>query len=189
MPNVIRLTEPAAEPVTAAEAKAQLDITDTDDDVMIGTFISAARRRVEDYCQRPFVSATWAVLYDGALPGGDCPLTVPLADVAEITEVSYRGADGTAQIWAMSGNWSFDAERQEITPVAAWPGGTHLRIAATAGNDDSPLDIPAPVKVAILMFVADMYENREAGNDMGKAYEINPRATQLLDPYRERMGL
>lgn len=180
MVKVIRLTEPASEPVTTTEAKARIDVVFSDDDTQIADLISAARRAIEDYCNRPFVEATWAVLYGGDLPTLDAPLCVPLKGITAVTQVTYKDTNGTTQTWAESGNWIFDAERQEITPDDAWPDGTDLRIAATAGNGDSPLDIPGTIKQAILFLVWDYYEPHD---------ELQKRAFRLADPYRERLGL
>lgn len=180
MVKVLRLTEPVAEPVTLEEATARVDVVFSDDDDQIEALIKSARREIEDYCQRPFVSATWAVLYDGNLPTGDAVLCVPLADVTAITEITYRDGSLAVQEWLESGNWSFDAERQELRATDAWPSGTDLRIAATAGNSDSPLDVPPAIRQAILFLVWDTYEPHD---------ELRTRAFRMADPYRERLGI
>lgn len=40
--------------VTVAEVKSYLHITDSDDDVLLGLFVTAASRAVDDYCGRQF---------------------------------------------------------------------------------------------------------------------------------------
>ena len=180
MVKVLRLSEPSSEPITTAEAKARLDVTFSDDDDQIAAMISAGRRAVEDYCNRAFVQATWAVLYDGDLPSERTSLCLPLPDVSAVTSISYLDANLASQTWAESGNWSFDGERREITPDSAWPSGTKLRVAVTAGNGDSPISIPPPIRQAILYAVWDMYEPHS---------ELWDRAKVLADPYRERLGV
>ncbi|HMU15817.1 MAG TPA: head-tail connector protein [Thauera aminoaromatica] len=51
----------------------------------------------------------------------------------------------------------------------------------------SPGTRPAPLRVATLMIVADLYENREAQVD----FEIraNPAVERLLFPYRVNLGV
>lgn len=51
----------------------------------------------------------------------------------------------------------------------------------------SPNDRPAPIRIAVLMIVADLYENREAQVD----FEIkpNPAVERLLFPYRACLGV
>lgn len=42
--------------------------------------------------------------------------------------------------------------------------------------------LPAPIRAAALMLVADLYDNREAQAD--RAYHANPTYERLLNPYR-----
>lgn len=51
----------------------------------------------------------------------------------------------------------------------------------------SPGARPAPIRIAVLMIVADLYENREAQVD----FEIrpNPAVDRLLFPYRVELGV
>lgn len=51
----------------------------------------------------------------------------------------------------------------------------------------SPGTRPAPIRAAVLMLVADLYENREAQVD----FEIrpNPAVDRLLFPYRACLGV
>lgn len=185
--RIVRLTDISADPVTLAEAKAHLRISFDDDDDEITAFIKTARRRIEDYCNRLFVSASYAVLFDGDLPAGDSVLSVPVSDVTSVTSVKYRDLDGTQQTWDSS-DYSFDDERQELRPVDAWPDGTELRVEVVAGAS-SASDVPSPIKTAILLYVGEMYENREAGNFTSDRYELNPGTLSLVQPYRDRMGI
>lgn len=185
--RVIRLTDPSFEPVTLTEAKKHLPVDFSDDDFQVMAFISAARRRVEDYCCRSFVSASWAVLFDGQLPIGDAAMLVPIPDVSTVTSVKYRDLDGVVQTWA-SENYSFDPEREELRPVNAWPDGTQMRVEVVAGRS-STYGVPEPIKVSILLYMAETYENRQAGMFTSENYELNPRVLEMLQPYRVRMGI
>jgi uncharacterized phage protein (predicted DNA packaging) len=51
----------------------------------------------------------------------------------------------------------------------------------------SPNDRPAPIRVAVLMIVADLYENREAQVDFD--IKPNPAVERLLFPYRACLGV
>lgn len=184
-PAVIRLTDPSVEPITLDQAKAHLRFTGSSSDDEIGAMISAARARVEAFCNRPFVSASFAILHDGALPSGDLPIRVPVAGVTEVQDVSYRDVDGVSQTFEA---YIHDAERQIIEPDDAWPAGDRLRIQVTAGDDSSPPEVPADIRYAILLYLADMFELREA-QVVGMTLAANPAAENLMMPHRERMGL
>ena len=62
--SLVRATEPANNPVTLAEAKAQLRIDSSAEDGLIGTLITAATRWVEDYCDRTFCHTRWTMRVD-----------------------------------------------------------------------------------------------------------------------------
>ena len=127
---VIRLTDPSVEPITLDQAKAHLRFTGSSSDDEIGAMISAARARVEAFCNRPFVSASFAVLHDGALPSGNLPIRVPVAGVTEVEDVSYRDVNGVSQTFEA---YTHDAERQIIEPqhldlVPVPPSTTRRRV-------------------------------------------------------------
>ena len=62
--SLVRATEPAAYPVTLAEAKLHLRIDNTDDDTLITSLIASATRWAEDYCDRTFCSTQWTMRLD-----------------------------------------------------------------------------------------------------------------------------
>lgn len=182
--RVLRLTQPASEPVTTAQAKAHLRVDDTASDNEIDWFISVARQRVEDFCNRAFCEATFAVLYDGDLPSGGIALSVPMPG-ATVDAITYRDTGGAIQSFT---DYTYDAERQEITPDDAWPDGENLRVAITAGDDGAPPVVPYPIYSAILLYVGDLFENRLAQVE-GSSFGENRAAEALMMPYRERMGI
>ena len=61
--SLVRATEPA-NPVTLAEAKAQLRIDSSAEDDLISTLITAATRWAEDYTDRTFCHTQWQMRLD-----------------------------------------------------------------------------------------------------------------------------
>ena len=49
--------------------------------------------------------------------------------------------------------------------------------------------VPAAIKAAIFLTVADLYENRSAQELSGGQFQINQTVKNLLNPYRVDMGL
>ena len=73
-----------------------------------------------------------------------------------------------------------DALIQSMIDAATQSVANHLDMHADDMEDY--IDMPAPVAAAILLRVADLFENREAVNDR-PLYE-NPTFARLLAPYR-----
>lgn len=180
--KVIRLTNPTTEPITLVEAQDHLRLIDGEDSDYVNAVISAAREYVETYCSRPFAAASFAVIYSGDLPIGDQAVSVPVADVTAVSAVEYRDENGAEQTWAAE-NYRHDADRQTLTPLDSWPSGTDLRIEVAAGAT-----LPASIKSAMLLIMADLYELRTA-NVVGATVVENPAAAAMMSLYRERMGI
>ena len=72
-----------------------------------------------------------------------------------------------------------DALIQSMIQAATYSVADYLGMAH---EDMELLAPPAPVEAAILLRVADLFENREAVND--RPYSKNPTFEALLNPYR-----
>lgn len=171
-----RTTEPAAEPVSVAEAKAHLRVTSQDDDVLIAELIRAARQWFEEQTYRALVSQTWDLTLD-RFPAGRDPIRVPRAPLIGVTSLVYTDAAGTSQTWAAS-EYLVSATRSPgvIRPASGrtWPGVDDrpdaVRVRFVAGYG-TPADVPSPIKSAIKLMVGQAYEFRE---------ELTERPTQAL---------
>jgi uncharacterized phiE125 gp8 family phage protein len=175
-------TPPAVEPVTLDEAKAQLRVTYDQEDALIGSLITAARQRIEAELGIAMIATgvsevhdVWPLEITTAVPVTD-PLTAlfsgpirlrrgPLLSVADIGV-----ADGTGTFQTVN-PLSYAAEvgsrPGRVAPYdVAWPspgvatGG--VRIDYVAGYGAAESDVPAPLRQAILMLVADGFEHRNA---------------------------
>jgi hypothetical protein len=62
--SLVRVTEPAVNPVTLEEAKAHLRIDSDAEDDLISALITAATRWAEDYCDRTFCHTQWQMSVD-----------------------------------------------------------------------------------------------------------------------------
>lgn len=77
--------------------------------------------------------------------------------------------------------WTPEGDRREPLPI--WPG------TVTSAADEYPVlftatpgPVPAPLKAAILLLVADLYANREAGTE--ESLTENPTFDRLIWPFR-----
>ena len=158
-------TAAATDPVTLAEAKEHLRIDGTDDDTWLTNNITAATNIAQKFANRQFVTAT----YDWFLPGF-CwdELRVPMPPLQSVTSITYVDSAGTTQTLATS-VYQVDANREpgRITPAYGqyWPSwrvdtynAVTVRFVAGYGAASA---VPKEVKTAILLWLGELYENRE----------------------------
>lgn len=198
------VTGPAATPVSRTEARNHLRLDDDVDDSLVRAYIQAATDWAENYTGRFFVSRTCQMMLDGArelesplwegMRTG--PSNVAYLDhielaavpVISVESIKYYSDDDTQYTWAAS-NYFVDTF-SEPAKVVLRDGGTYptdlraangLEINFTAGYGSNPSAVPEAIKVAILQYIAFLYEHR-GDNEAGM--QSPPVLRALLDPYR-----
>lgn len=177
-------SEPATEPVTAAEAKTHLRVTSSDDDTYITTLIKVARQLCESYAGLSFITQTRQIKLD-SFPAGDAPIRLSYGPVSAVGTFTYlNDAAGTTTMVAGT-DYTLDihSEIPRLVTLDSWP--TDLRddtphrvvITYTAGYG-SASDVPAIIKQAILMQIGSLYENRQ---DEGSNGTVCWSSAALLD--------
>lgn len=180
---------PQAEPVSLDEARRHLRDPESSQDPLINSLITAARQHIERVCERALMPQSWRLSLD-AFPSG-C-IELPGGLVRSITTVAYTDASGAAQTLAAGTGYQADLDAQpaRLSPPAAggsWPSTQSdkvnaVQITYAAGYADAAA-VPAPVKAALLLIVADLFELREAGV-IGTTVQDNPAVSRLLMPYK-----
>ena len=170
------------EPVTLAEAKAQLRIEDDFllDDTYINSLISMARDRAEKYCNRFFTGQQITILYDGATP---LLIELHYPDLSSVESVQYTDSDLALQTITAT-DYVVDLDRRRITFVNSPIVGIDYRVNATT---DAPIDFEG-AKIAMLMMIADMYEMRTE-SVVGMSINDNPAVLAALYPYRVNLSV
>jgi hypothetical protein len=197
---------PDKEPVTLANVKSWARIDDPNDDTIIMGLISTARTAAEEYIRRSLITQTWKLTLDlspsrfgrdfqegvyqmpvselyGGLPR---QIALPKIPVQSVNSITTYSLDNTASTFGRS-NYFLDAASGRVTLNfgCIWPA--NLRAAAacvisyTAGYGDAPSDVPSPIKQAIMIHVATLYEQRGESAD---AMSLPPGSKQLLNQYR-----
>jgi uncharacterized phiE125 gp8 family phage protein len=187
--------EPAEEPVSLTEAKAHLRVTHSDDDDRIEVMIEAARQMAEVFLNRAIVTQTIAAVFDRFRS----EMKLPFGGCTSVTGITYLDSAGASQT-ASSTLYGVDVVRAPAVVYLkngqSWPSTlvernavtvTYLAGAIPASGSPADNQVPARIKQAILMMVADMYENVEA-QVAGYSIEANPTVHNLLYPLRE-LGL
>ena len=182
MYKTVVITPASVEPVTLAEAKAQLRLEPsfTLDDSYIADLISAARDRVESYCNRFFTQQTVTVLFDENMPVAE--MQIPYPNIQSVDSVQYV-QDATLTTLPTA-DYYVDTLRQKITNIGNWPTVDNYRMTLTTS---APLELSG-VKQAILMIVTDLYELR-AEHVVGASIAVNKAVEMKLYPYRENLGI
>jgi len=161
--HTIRIvTPPTSEPVTIAEAKAQLHIGASDDahDTELAAFIAAAREEWERDTSAALINRT----IEHRLPAfqDTIKLTVlPVVTVASVKYIDEAGAEQTVS----SANYYLDSDEVRFLDTFVKPAtqkrSEAVRITYTAGYGDDSKYCPELDRMAIKLNLAYRFENRD----------------------------
>lgn len=184
MPKTL-VTAPSGYPVTLTEAKTHLRVTNTDDDAYINAIINAATAEAETYTRRALLTQTWDVFLDGFSDS----MEMPKGQLQSAT-ISYVDSGGATQTLATS-VYTVDTDSDpgviRLAYGQSWPSvhdqanAVTIRIVCGYGNAS---DIPMPIRQAILLQIAHLYEAREPVV-FGASVDAIPMSYEsLLSSYR-----
>ena len=161
------ITEPAIEPVTLDEAKLFLRIDTTDDDALLASLITAARRLIEQTTRKCLLQQTWRFGLD-RWPVATL-LRLPLAPLMSLSMVTVMDGAGNRVAQSLA---NFQINPTSVPPTiqaktvptsgAACEGG--IQIDAAFGYGSTAASVPQPLRVAVLMVLARFYEMRGQGD-------------------------
>ena len=168
--SVTRATGPAVEPLTVAEAKLHLRVDISDDDVFIGTLITAAREWVEAYLDRTLIT-TQLILRAAEFPTEELELARPpmaTAGTATAVVITYTLADTTTATLSTA---LYRVDRTttpgNVAPVinGTWPSdviedANAVAVTYWAGYGPTSASVPATIRHACLMLIGHWYESR-----------------------------
>jgi len=153
-------TQPENEPVTLEELRrhTRVFVEDEGEDAYLQALGKAAREWTEAVTCRSWITQTIEARFD-AFPTSK-PLTLWYPPLQSVNSVTF-GAD--AATWDPSDYEVVAGTPGEIRPIAgkSWPGQGPVWVEFAAGYGDDPEDVPAAVRHAILMLVAQYYEQRQ----------------------------
>jgi uncharacterized phiE125 gp8 family phage protein len=185
------LTPPGVEPIALDHAKTFLRVSHADEDELITNLIVSARERVEAETGRALITRTCReTLDDWAIEGRfspPCVLKLPAPPLQSVTAITLFAADGSGAAWD-AGEYLVDTEsdpgRIAVAGRSAFPRPGRklagIQIDFAAGYGDTPDDVPAALKEAILRLVGEAYHDR----DGPAARPLPASIAALLSPYR-----
>jgi uncharacterized phiE125 gp8 family phage protein len=187
----VRIVAPTEMPISLDDAKQHLRVDHSDDDTLIESLIAAATERLDGWTGilgRALVEQTWRVDIDRPASAG--LICFPLAPVMSIGSFDYDDAGSSTVLPPDLYELKVDMRGAFVAraPSASWPSlGSRASITFTAGYGAAAA-VPAPLKVAIKMMVADLYEFRQSAiQSTVNAVPVSTTVKALIDPYR-RVG-
>jgi len=157
-------TAPASEPITLAEAKAQLRIESdfTDDDTWLTTALTIVREQVEALTNRSIMPQTMEL----AISEFEDAIQLPRPPYTSLTSITYYDVDNTQQTLASSeylvndfAEPAYVVKESAITYPGVYDRPDAIRLIFVAGYANAAA-VPASLKQAMLMLLTDLYDNR-----------------------------
>lgn len=201
---------PEQRAVTLDEVKQYLRVDGTQDDEMLGTYILAATEYLEQYCGRKFITQTAEFHLDGFgrfndeklialgegvhdgykgdyLSGGADYIDLPFKPVQSVVSlITYDDANNSATFTSSAYRLDSNTGRVYLNTGYTWPTDLRdydaIKITFICGYGDSPNDMPAPIRQAVKMQVAKMYE-------CAGACDMSDACKALLASFRTLDGL
>ncbi len=183
------LTPPAVEPISLADAKAHLRVDTTDEDSTINLLITVARESIEQETGRALITQSWSWVFDH-WPDAFA-LSVPKPPLITVDAIKSFDSEDAATIVDVNdfilNASSFDG-RLVLKVGSSWPIAQRpiagFEIQFTAGYGAAATDVPAPLRQAILLLVAQSFEER-LPFDLAHEGAVLPHAVDvLIAPYR-----
>lgn len=195
------VTQPTSEPVTIADVKLSLRITDSTDDAMLTRMVRAAREAVEGYLNRSIITQTRKLTLD-AFPNVASPISgsdddapsrslgmgainLPMGPVQSISSLKYYDESNTLQTIAGS-LYTADAAgaRLLLNSGQSWPTSPRstaaVEVTYICGYGADATAVPAAILEGIIQVACRMYESRGCC----AADEAVDGCRSILAPYR-----
>lgn len=173
-------TPPAAEPLTAAEARVELGLTENDD-ARLARLIGAARQLAEAFTGRALVTQTITFQMDAFPPpevpwwdgvrvgsirafAGGAPIALPRPPLQSVTSVTYLDLSGTERTMDPT-HYRVDTLAEPgriiLVPGRSWPSDAeafaNVTVRYVAGYG-GPEDVPLAFVEAILAHIRETLE-------------------------------
>lgn len=186
--TLVRTTDPSVEPITLAEAKANLRIDHDSEDALIEGLIRAAREEVEASTGLALIDQDWRRVLDRVPSSGR--VLLHRHPVKSIISVTLYGSDGEASLLD-PGDYRLDAvSRPARLHILKRPANhvamNGIEVDFSAGFGESGADVPDLIKRAIHLLVAHWFEFRASFGAADQPVSFPDAYARLIAPYRMR---
>ncbi|MBX3568752.1 MAG: head-tail connector protein [Rhizobiaceae bacterium] len=185
---LFRTVEPAAEPVTLAEAKAHLRLDGTAEDDLLAGLIRAAREDLERAAGLALIDQHWRLTLD-AVPRHDT-LLIARHPVREIVAVTAYGSEGEASLVPADDYFADLVSRPARLHFARRPPPGRcmngLEVDFRAGFGEAGTDVPDLLRRAVLLLAAHWYEFRAGFGPDEQPVSYPPAYERMIATWRDR---
>tara|TARA_S200002703_G_scaffold154916_1_gene158435 strand:- start:10562 stop:11236 length:675 start_codon:yes stop_codon:yes gene_type:complete len=210
MAGLTTVTAPATTPITATEAGEYLRLDSGVDATLLGVMVDGAADYVEAYTNRSMINRTLKYsidyideldypLHDGFSVGPDLYyrntyLNLPRPPVSSVTHVKFFDDADTENTFSTD-KYYLDNQREparvKLRRGEVWPTALRvsnaIEVTYVSGYGATSADVPAQLRLAMLQYVAFIYENRGDSITEGAHIARIPQAIRtMLDPFRVR---
>jgi uncharacterized phiE125 gp8 family phage protein len=186
------ITPASLKALTVQEVKDYLRVDSSDEDTLLGVLIDAATQIGEHYLGRFLLTTVIEEFYDffpvyktGVNPfrGDKNIVYLSRGPVQSIAHVKYIDGNGSEQtVSASDYNTDLVSEPARIMPEEGWQATKDtvnaVIVRYTCGYTQAS-DVPANIKVALLLIISEMYEKR-----VDSVHRLPTASEHLLNPYR-----
>lgn len=201
-------TQPASEPVTLAEVKSSLRITNTAEDALLTQYITDARIWAERYTGRKFITQTITEYHDSMTDGvqgewwsgrrmgpvdmisGARSLTLETLPIQSVTSFHTVGTDNSETLYASTNyyldNYENDMRNRIILNTGSsltgnYRASNNIKVVYVAGYGDNAADVPSSIRRAIIVYCGQLWSNRGVCDSTCAA---GCGASNMLQPYK-----
>jgi uncharacterized phiE125 gp8 family phage protein len=191
----VLITPPAVQPVTLAEAKLHLRVDANDEDTLIQSLIAAATAHFDGWSGtlgRCLITQTWSVPFgswpiDGLMQLPYPNISSPVLTYRDTANVTQTVSAGLVTLYSNHIGTTLRLSDAFTYPDVFDDTATPITVQFTAGYGATGIDVPAPIRQAMLLLIGHLYANREAAISGGMA-QLPLGIAALVAPYR-RIGL
>ena len=182
--SLVRVTAPAASPISLAEAKAQMKVESSDDDTIIQRLIDAAVAfvDVQGALGKAMITQTWGQW----LSPNPSTVYLSLGPVQSVSAIKYYDVDGVLQTATLNDFNVFGTpNRISVSPKSgkAWPvtqtRDDAIKIEYVIGYGSTSSSVPETVRHALMMLVAHWYDMRETSTEK-QMYDLPYGFTDMI---------
>lgn len=161
------ISSPSIYPVSVADLKGQLRVTDNDEDAMLAGYIKTATKELESLTRRKFLQYTIDEVYDHWPVTTTTPAIIHWAPLSSITHIKYIDTDGNEQTWS-SANYTVDTYSEPGRVALAYNGDIPstqtgiiqvVTIRAVVGYGTTAADTPQLAKDWICAYCQAWYDS------------------------------